>query len=185
MVVSISNPLAPSPPIPIKVLLERFLLADQVEWNCPSCSHKSAVLEHSIVKCPEILILHLKRFTVDPQTYEPIKRSDTIRAEETLVLGIPTCFWDIGHSDHRCLDQASTITPNGITRTTRCEYSLNAVISHIGLTPSSGHYICDVKVGNGWEELDDEKSTLNKDYSPLTRKRSSYVLIYSRTKWAI
>jgi len=45
-------------------VLELFTKSERIEWYCPSCQHKSSTERRlTISSLPQILVLHLKRFT--------------------------------------------------------------------------------------------------------------------------
>lgn len=96
--------------------------------NC--CSLQEAQKRMKIKKPPKILVVHLKRFKYIEQLGRHKKLSYRVVFPMELKL-------------NSLKDAVS-------------EYSLSAVVVHVGSGPNHGHYICTVKSHNHWLNFDDE-----------------------------
>lgn len=95
------------------------------------CSLQEAQKMMKIKKPPHILVIHLKRFKYMEQLNRHKKLSYRVVFPLELKL---TCTMDDADS----------------------EYSLFAVVVHVGSGPNHGHYVCLVKSHNHWLHFDDE-----------------------------
>ncbi|KAF8338711.1 uncharacterized protein EI90DRAFT_2403689 [Cantharellus anzutake] len=140
----------------IRAALDSFVsidvLAGADKYKCEKCKKPvEAEKQFTIHDAPQILTIHLKRFT-------PLGRkvSHSVRYEEHLSL-------------HKYMS-AGQFGPR---------YSLYAVISHFGSGPNSGHYLAHVKAKNGrWYEMNDD-SVEQCSRIPLDLK-NAYVLFYAQ-----
>lgn len=141
--------------------VEEMLTGDNM-YKCEKCAKQvNAVKKMYIWEAPEILIIHLKRFTNSLQ-----KVGSTINFPMTNL---------------RLTDNYSPIRPNE-----NVSYDLYALNEHIGMTLGSGHYISHVKnVLNGrWYECNDSsvfhvpEDTIDKEI----RTKNAYLLFYERKR---
>ncbi|XP_012889958.1 PREDICTED: ubiquitin carboxyl-terminal hydrolase 29 [Dipodomys ordii] len=79
------TPLPPS----VQSLLDLFFKTEDVERMCKECEHPCAVLRYRISQLPRVLIVHLKRYSLD-DCWQPVKDSQGIRIPRYLRLS-PHC----------------------------------------------------------------------------------------------
>uniref|UniRef100_A0ACD5U8E6 Uncharacterized protein n=1 Tax=Avena sativa TaxID=4498 RepID=A0ACD5U8E6_AVESA len=141
--------------------LEAFLkeepLGPEDMWYCPCCKkHQQAMKKLDLWRLPEVLVIHLKRFSYTQFTRNKLET-----------------FVDFPISD---LDLSSYIAtkneqPNG-------HYHLYAVSNHYG-NMGGGHYTASInQEGKGWFKFDDECVTpISED---IIKTPAAYVLFYRR-----
>jgi hypothetical protein len=71
----------------IVMALSLGLQSSEVEHTCSECHFPKAVVQHRVISLPRILILQLKRFTIDMRTLACDKRSDAVEINQQLCLG--------------------------------------------------------------------------------------------------
>ena len=116
-------------------------------WYCNACKlHRKGLMQASLFRLPDILILHIKRFSMNARRKEKIK---------TMI-----------HFPLVSLDMCPYISPESSESSADCIYDLYAVVNHIG-DMSRGHYtsyiLCqteasvssDKKAVDGGDSLDD------------------------------
>ncbi|XP_017289175.1 ubiquitin carboxyl-terminal hydrolase 37 [Kryptolebias marmoratus] len=145
--------------------LQEYLKESKLEYMC-ECGAKKSFLKRSFFTLPNVLILHLKRFRLT-KTLRVKKVESPIKLTEELVLN----------------EEFMT------TEDTTARYSLVSIISHVGSTADSGHYISDGVYRNKdmgdvtdcWLTYDDE------DVSPTTgasvcqkRATTAFLLFYEK-----
>jgi ubiquitin C-terminal hydrolase len=140
-------------------------------WRCPHCKVISeAEKKIDILKCPPLLVVHLKRFQFDAIVGSNVKLTDHV--------SFPVDGFDLS----RFLPEVVHGDPS--------LYDLFAVINHMG-SLLGGHYnafiregdssvssMVDAQVRDGWVCYDD-KQLRNIDHSDLVSK-AAYVLFYRR-----
>ncbi|KAG1177011.1 hypothetical protein G6F70_002120 [Rhizopus microsporus] len=168
-------------PIPAKKLklsnvtlyqcLDYFVKEEVLEkedaWNCPRCCKKrKATKQLMISKLPDVLLIHLKRFSADGLFKNKL---DCIVKYPTKGLDLHNYITRSTQPDQTCYDRSLSV------------YDLYAVSNHYG-SLSGGHYTAFVKDGhrNQWHFFDDSKfSTI--DESKIVTK-AAYNLFYVRSK---
>ncbi|CAG8441081.1 8870_t:CDS:2 [Scutellospora calospora] len=162
-------------PIDLETCLKSFIKEEILDgndaWNCPRCNcPRRAVKQLSISRLPDILLIHLKRFSF----YGPFR--DKL---ETMV-----------HFPIRRLDLTSYVLPNsasgdGGSRSNLQQigpfvYDLYAISNHYGGL-SGGHYTACVRNGykNEWHKFDDSRASVCDERDIVTR--AAYNLFYVRT----
>ena len=110
----------------------------------------------TIERLPKFFIFHLKRFAYAEATQKIAKYIDFPKE-----LNIPSNYLSRSNSNESR------------------QYELYATISHIGDNTTNGHYICDIKMGNGsWFHFDDSKVIPTQlDYVLAS---NAYLLIYEQ-----
>ncbi|CAH2268517.1 jg3777 [Pararge aegeria aegeria] len=129
-------------------------------WNCPNCKEKrDAVKKLDISRLPPVLVIHFKRFYVDPKEY----MCNAYRKKQTYI-DFPLEDLDMRQFSLQC-------PGNPI-------YNLYAVSNHYG-SMEGGHYTayCKSSVYGKWYKYDDHLVT----EIPASEVRSSaaYILFYS------
>ncbi|XP_030298666.1 ubiquitin carboxyl-terminal hydrolase 8-like isoform X3 [Sparus aurata] len=102
----------------VSQFLQSYLKKNQLEYCCKSCSTQESSQQWSFVSLPNVLIIQLQRFT---STKSDNLRKLDIRVEITRELML--------NSDSNTTEQT--------------HYSLVSIISHLGSSAVSGHFICD------------------------------------------
>uniref|UniRef100_A0A0D9VHF0 Ubiquitin carboxyl-terminal hydrolase n=1 Tax=Leersia perrieri TaxID=77586 RepID=A0A0D9VHF0_9ORYZ len=129
------------------------------------CSLQEAQKRMKIKKAPHILVIHLKRFKYVEQLSRHKKLSYRVVYPMELKLG-------------------------SMSEDADCEYSLFAIVVHVGSSPNHGHYVTQIKSHGNWLSFDDdtvqisEESTLQAFYgSPrenCANTEHGYILFYER-----
>nr|XP_031857112.1 uncharacterized protein CI109_007505 [Kwoniella shandongensis]KAA5524183.1 hypothetical protein CI109_007505 [Kwoniella shandongensis] len=111
-------------------------------WSAARGANVDATKQVYIESCPQILILHLKRFVYDPVERAVVKRNKPVGYGAELV--IPLEIISPGRRN-----------PSGI------KYRLFGVVYHHGVSASGGHYTVSVarQDDKGWIHFDDESVT--------------------------
>ncbi|KAF8272124.1 hypothetical protein EI94DRAFT_1796520 [Lactarius quietus] len=136
--------------------LRKFTAIDSLKgadkYKCEKCKmHVDASKRFTIHDAPEVLTIHLKRFS-------PLGRK----------IGHP-----VQYDERISLAQAVSEGQYGPS------YSLYGVISHAGGGPNSGHYYAHVKASNNqWYEMNDDSVT--RHHRPPTSMKNAYILFYMR-----
>lgn len=135
-------------------------------WKCPQCKKKRKALKQlTLMKLPDILLIHLKRFSVDGLFKN--KLDTTVKC--------PT----------RSLDLSGyvpmTSTPSPPQDRPSFKYDLFAVSNHYG-SLTGGHYTACVRddYTNKWHYFDDSKFSLCDENKVVTK--AAYNLFYVRSK---
>ncbi|KIO32897.1 hypothetical protein M407DRAFT_18356 [Tulasnella calospora MUT 4182] len=120
-------------------------------YKCEKCKIPvDAEKQFTIEAAPQVLTVHLKRFT---GTGRKIGRA----------IGYPTSF---------------DLAPYVSDGTEPLMYSLYGIIAHSGSGPHSGHYFAHIKSPNDrWHEMNDEEISPGTDSPPL-HMREAYILFY-------
>ncbi|XP_052750897.1 ubiquitin carboxyl-terminal hydrolase 8 isoform X2 [Galleria mellonella] len=141
-------------------------------WNCPSCKEKRDALKKlDISRLPPILVIHFKRFYVDPQEY----MCNTYRKKQTFI-DFPLEDLDMSEFSLNCSNKNM--------------YDLYAVSNHYG-SMEGGHYTaacrntvtsknvaCNKHNGYGkWHKFDDHLVTVIS--SAEVRSSAAYILFYA------
>jgi ubiquitin carboxyl-terminal hydrolase 36/42 len=128
------------------------VLTGENKYNCPSCKKKTNASKQYLIKSsPNVLTIQLKRFTNLGK-----KETRTVGFCEKLVLS------------------KELITEEKVN------YSLYAVLIHIGFGCRSGHYYCFVKASNEvWYEVNDS-SVSQASVSRVLSHNGAYILMYKR-----
>uniref|UniRef100_A0A0D9WVP5 Ubiquitin carboxyl-terminal hydrolase n=1 Tax=Leersia perrieri TaxID=77586 RepID=A0A0D9WVP5_9ORYZ len=142
--------------------LEAFLkeepLGPEDMWYCPCCKkHQQAMKKLDLWRLPEVLVIHLKRFSYTQFTRNKLET-----------------FVDFPIRD---LDLSSYVIDK--SELSNCHYRLYAISNHYG-NMGGGHYTASIyhEEGNGWYKFDDEC------VRPITedsiKTPAAYVLFYRR-----
>lgn len=133
-------------------LIMRYFERETIEKQCEACGHRWASSSRRCDALPNILLVHIKRFTTEIEDNQV--KLKKLRAN----IRLPGSIKDVG-SD---ADVQSPVTPNidGELIARRKSASLLSVVSHIGGDFESGHYIAHVKESPlRWVTYDDERVT--------------------------
>lgn len=172
---SISLPLASKKDhsvIQLKDCLERFMEGEQLDernaWYCPRCrQHVCALKMIALWTVPDILILHLKRFTFEPNLLSGgMLRSKVDDTVSFPIDGLDLTKYILGPVD----PDAPPI------------YRLIGVSEHIGPTANSGHYTATVRnsIDGQWYRYNDSNVGRTSGEAAITG--GAYMLFYQRSK---
>lgn len=172
---SISLPLVTSKrqaTIKLEDCIEKFMEGEQLDernaWYCPSCrKHVCALKMIALWSVPDILILHLKRFTFDTcMTSGNMLRSKIDAKVEFPIDGLDLTKNILGPID----PEAPPI------------YKLFGVSEHVGPTANSGHYTATVRnsINGQWYRCNDSHVGLTSGEASITG--GAYLLFYQRSK---
>ncbi|XP_073959072.1 ubiquitin carboxyl-terminal hydrolase 8-like isoform X2 [Choristoneura fumiferana] len=130
-------------------------------WNCPNCKEKrDAVKKLDISRLPPVLVIHFKRFYVDPKEY----MVNAYRKKQTYI-DFPLEELDMRQFSLNC-------SPNNQV------YNLYAVSNHYG-SMEGGHYTayCKSSVYGKWYKYDDHVVT--EISSSEVKSSAAYILFYT------
>ncbi|XP_026154404.1 uncharacterized protein LOC113125269 [Mastacembelus armatus] len=144
--------------------LQEYLKEEQLEYRC-ECGAEESSQQQSFLTLPNVLILHLKRFRFTP-LFNLEKVTSPVILSKELVLN----------------------PESSITTQTTTHYSLVSIISHLGSTAHSGHYICDGVYREEPDKMTAHWLTYNdKNVSETTcasvchqRQKTAYLLFYEK-----
>lgn len=166
-------------PILLSSCLKEFTTAEQLDmenaWYCPKCEDHVCAKKHiTLWSTPDILILHLKRFTFDAchRTKGNVVRSKVEDRVNFPVDGLDLSDFIIGPID----EDSPPI------------YNLFGVSEHSGTTANSGHYTATVRNSRDgkWYRYNDSNVGITSGDVAITG--GAYVLFYQRSrgssKWA-
>eukprot|EP00158_Paraphelidium_tribonemae_P005589 Partr_v1_DN27419_c0_g1_i2_m71723 putative ubiquitin carboxyl-terminal hydrolase len=188
-------------------LISSFFSKSKVAYACEKCPGTAAIISQTMASAPKVLIMQLKRFDMDSNTYQTIKRKDAVDLRQQISLeqfsdtklkermnvyaqskskagnAKPAPAFeviDLTMSDDDELDETPAPPPpdKGISS----RYNLRCSISHMGESPVAGHYICDVydEELKQWKCYNDETMKIIGDHHEFQqrRKTTAYLLFY-------
>ncbi|DBA03477.1 TPA: hypothetical protein N0F65_002885 [Lagenidium giganteum] len=149
---------------PVSTLVQPLLLEDLVKSQfkseildlaCEKCSGKKAEMTYDVAELPLVLVLHLKRFELNPLTGSLFKRSDLVEASPTFD---PTTAFQ-----PQCTSSAVSSSKHAIPTFTLQESVFSSfalprqsIVHHLGKTIDEGHYVADVRTSDGnWVRRND------------------------------
>ena len=126
------------PEIPLNQLVSNYFAAQELECTCSKCGHKTSTAQFKLTMPPNILILHLKRFSFDPLSGRFHKVTQPVSIESQLDV---SSFRKMSSEDGKKL-----------------RYTLKSVVYHVGQLAQVGHYITDASSSTGkWQRFDDSR----------------------------
>ncbi|XP_047083056.1 ubiquitin carboxyl-terminal hydrolase 23-like [Lolium rigidum] len=136
---------------------EEVLDGGEEQYNCQSCKRKVVAKKRfTIDKAPDVLTIHLKRFS----PFNPRHKIDK-KVEFQPTLNLKPFVSNSEDMDFR--------------------YSLYGVLVHAGWNTQSGHYYCFVRTSSGlWHNLDDNQVRQVREADVLRQK--AYMLFYVRDR---
>jgi ubiquitin carboxyl-terminal hydrolase 8 len=172
---SISLPLAAKKDhsvIQLEDCLERFMEGEQLDernaWYCPRCrQHVCALKMIALWTTPDVLILHLKRFTFEPN----LLSGGMLRSKVDDTVSFPIQNLDLTKHILGPIDPDAPPI-----------YRLIGVSEHIGPTANSGHYTATVRnsIDNQWYRFND--SNVGRTSGEAAMTGGAYMLFYQRSK---
>lgn len=178
----------------LKEFLKTELLDEDNKWHCPHCKRFTRLTKKlSITRLPQVLIIHFKRFKINPRTGYFDKLNTEINYPVGEVLDL-TPFWpDVGTATPgqdpaqamlRAKEEQILSTLPTRNQKPPFRYRLYGVVNHFG-TLSTGHYTSyvfkesDAKKTREWCYFDDAKVTYNCKDSQV-RNSNAYCLFFQR-----
>ncbi|CAM0943481.1 unnamed protein product [Alopecurus aequalis] len=136
---------------------EELLDGGEEQYNCESCKRKVVAKKRfTIDKAPDVLTIHLKRFS----PFNPRQKIDK-KVDFYPTLNLKPFVSNSEDMDFR--------------------YSLYGVLVHAGWNTQSGHYYCFVRTSSGiWHNLDDNQVRQVREADVLRQK--AYMLFYVRDR---
>ncbi|XP_041964345.1 ubiquitin carboxyl-terminal hydrolase 37-like isoform X2 [Alosa sapidissima] len=192
--------------------LAQFFKTTELEWACSSCPGRAASEELQFVTLPRVLVLHLKRFGgvslqksecsigIAPELSLPSHQQrggfvEQLMPSLEMPYYTPSTSPASSHSSSSSLvlrdsgegagepdSMASHLIKTECNTTT---YHLESVVSHLGDSMESGHYICDVAEGDGSTWLcfnDNIVSRKTKEDVLQERASTAYLLFYVKSE---
>lgn len=144
-------------------LIKKQFEPETLDLTCEKCKEgKQAISSYLVKSLPSVLVLHLKRFEVNPHTGMPFKRSDLIEApssfrpmqafsnsatvKEEFPYMLKVLFAKL------CCRVVTELTVSGL---------FQSVVHHLGKSIDEGHYLADVCDREGqWRRLNDTHESL-------------------------
>ena len=170
---TISVPVVPTKDrsgITLKDCMEKFTEGEQLDennsWYCPSCKkHVCALKMLALWTVPDILIVHLKRFTYEARSHGVVRK----KIEEKVIFPIDK------------LDMTPYIL-GPIDEDAPPIYELFGVSEHSGSTANSGHYTATVRNSkdHNWYRYNDSHVGSTSGDASVTG--GAYLLFYQRKK---
>lgn len=146
----------------IRDCLNHFSNPERIEaaWECPRCKTKREADKKIVIcKLPKILIIHLKRFSLDGRWRQKLQTTVDFPLNDLMV----DCTNVLPQSAYGSVPSKSS-------------YNLYAVVNHYGHL-DGGHYTAFCKLGNQrWYTFDDSNVTEMKDSDVCGQ--SGYLLFY-------
>ncbi|KAK0155505.1 Ubiquitin carboxyl-terminal hydrolase 37 [Merluccius polli] len=143
------------------------LTPSELECTCRQCSgHQATVVRHFLT-LPRVLVLNVKRYHNDGAQLRKVTDAVGILP----LLSLASLVGEQG-------DAAGMDTEDHSNQTT---YRLSGIISHLGESIDTGHYISDIvgENGTGWLTLNDSHVTKTAEATVLkTREETAYILFY-------
>ena len=156
----------------IQDCLEKFMEGEQLDernaWYCPNCrKHVCALKMIALWSVPDILILHLKRFTFDTCMIS----GGMLRSKIDSKVEFPIEGLDLTKHVLGPIDPAAPPI-----------YKLFGVSEHTGPTANSGHYTATVRnsIDGQWYRCNDSNVGLTSGEASVTG--GAYVLFFQRSK---
>ncbi|XP_030457430.2 ubiquitin carboxyl-terminal hydrolase 21-like [Syzygium oleosum] len=152
----------------LSAALESFTNVEKIEdpetkFRCSSCNQEVSMEKQLLLdKEPSVAVFHLKRFKTDGFNVEKIDK----------------------HMDFPLELDLQPYTGGSRDHNVEFKYQLYAIVVHIGISPTSGHYFSFVRSSPGtWHRFDDAE--VQKVQEDLVLAQDAYLLFYTKqgTPW--
>lgn len=166
--------------------MEHYFTPEKRDINCEKCKEgKSATQSMKITKMPRGLLLHLKRFELQPSHPQGNMNNNSITFRKSFMpVSYPQKLDLTKFLDSSSKPTAATTTTTMVQSSGK-DYSLRALVNHIGPTLDSGHYTSEgLRLqGNGkheWMHFDDRnvKHREMSDEATKKNKKDVYMVLY-------
>eukprot|EP01039_Chlorochromonas_danica_P010659 gene10659-11821_t len=143
-------------------LIRSELMDGENKIHCDVCEEKKAVQRFtSLLHLPPLLIIHLKRFDLDFNTFETVKLNSRLAFPMVINL-YPYTKDGINKKQQEEEEEEGNNEQeeNGLLREEDCEYELEGVLVHAGIA-QGGHYYAFLRNSSDgkWYRFDDEDVT--------------------------
>lgn len=155
-------------------LLADFQRPHCVEYACEKCSATHMQHQIALERLPHTLILHLKRFSA---TAHFSKRSASLCKDSMFVSFDGAMSVAASNSTSNLSIEGAKKQQNEPPLLQEQDYSLNAVIVHVGQAYDSGHYVCYVQKDGGWFATSD--AAVKRIEFGRVAHAEAYILFYS------
>ncbi|KAJ3583276.1 hypothetical protein NHX12_029522, partial [Muraenolepis orangiensis] len=164
--------------------LELYFKASELECTCWRCSGRQATVVRHFLTLPRVLVLHLKRFyrdgrrmrkATDAVSIPPLLSLASLVGEQGDAAGRDTAPTDFSGDKER---EHQDVSKDHCDQTS---YRLSGIVSHLGDSIDTGHYISDTagEKGPGWLTLNDRDVRTTAETTVLkTRDQTAYILFY-------
>ncbi|KAF4318446.1 hypothetical protein BBO99_00007351 [Phytophthora kernoviae] len=143
----------------LKSYTEQEFLADDAAYYCSNCkTHRSVAKKISIYRLPEILVLHLKRFSFSTFSRDKVSTSISFPAQS--------------------LDLAEYCASDAIVDGSTL-YDLTGIVHHMG-SLNGGHYTAECLNNDTQEWFDFNDGSVSGVKKPELYSSSAYMLFYQR-----
>ncbi|KAJ3587069.1 hypothetical protein NHX12_013459, partial [Muraenolepis orangiensis] len=165
--------------------LELYFKASELECTCWRCSGRQATVVRHFLTLPRVLVLHLKRFhrdgrrmrkATDAVSIPPLLSLASLVGEQGDAAGRDTAPTDFSGDKER--EHQDVSVKDHCDQTS---YRLSGIVSHLGDSIDTGHYISDTagENGPGWLTLNDRDVRTTAETTVLkTRDQTAYILFY-------
>jgi ubiquitin C-terminal hydrolase len=178
------------PSVKLEDLIKKQFEPVRLELKCEKCSEgKQALAAYEVDSIPSVLVLHLKRFEMNPHTGTFHKRCDPVH--------IPLTLDPVQLINEQNNKEEATISTKTIsTPIEKDVYELKSIVHHMGKNIDEGHYVTDLlyplypekentnKKNILWKRRNDSVETLISQELALQGKsmQSCYILLYVKKK---
>ncbi|OQR90426.1 ubiquitin-specific protease [Thraustotheca clavata] len=144
----------------LKAYMEEENIKEDDAYYCSKCkTHRPVIKKINLQRCPQVLVLHLKRFSYS--TFSRDKISTAIRFPAQGLNLQEFCT-----KDNICYDKC-------------WDYDLIGVINHMG-TLNGGHYTAECRNTENEQWYDFNDQTVSSIKTPCLSSSSAYILFYQR-----
>uniref|UniRef100_A0A6B2L6N2 ubiquitinyl hydrolase 1 n=1 Tax=Arcella intermedia TaxID=1963864 RepID=A0A6B2L6N2_9EUKA len=144
----------------LNAAMEKLTEKEKIEGYQDKGTEVQASKQLKIERTPNNLLLHLKRFDYDKNTFLPIKINKPLL--------YPKIF---------------TLQPSWLSDPKKtAKYQLYCVISHLGVQTQGGHYTCDLyhDLQEEWLHFDDSRVSIIEDQDTVLNNWNAYLLYYRK-----
>ena len=147
-------------------MINAYFDPEVLQVECDQCGASEALVRKELTKAPPVLVLHLKRFAPHLEGNGYSKCHQAIDTPSLLDLSLVTCGRIAGGSSAVDVPAAA--------------YCLRAVITHVGNSPHSGHYVCHTRNSAGRWFLFDDTTVIEQPRGFMAEKLGdrAYILFY-------
>jgi ubiquitin C-terminal hydrolase len=134
----------------LDTLFSNHFQEEVVDYACERCSATKATATRQLDSCPTIFAIHVKRFLPDLEKKRVVKKTERVSFAP----------------DFRPVSDGPL-------------YKLSSIVSHLGDSASTGHYVSYAPDGKEWKEFND--SRLRKlEELPRSTASTAYLLFYEQ-----
>ncbi|KAK0133810.1 Ubiquitin carboxyl-terminal hydrolase 37 [Merluccius polli] len=166
-----------------------YFKPSELECTCRQCSGRQATVVRHFLTLPRVLVLHLKRFhhdgaklrkVTDAVSIPPLLSLASLVGEQGDAAGMGTLRASYQTSDH-IPAQFKPTAGKALDQPDQTTYCLSGIVSHLGESINTGHYISDIveEQGGGWLTFNDSRVEKTAEPAVLkAREQTAYILFY-------